>query len=918
MPPYTREQLIAAGKKAMAANDLEAAEEIADMLDAMEAEPATPTAAPGADDRAAYMARFKPIINFRDGSRLMKTPEGGEILVAKTFTEDDPKKIKRLLKPYRLAEENRAKAAALRKRALEANARDQELIKAGLVRERKRSSPEEFTAAQLEARALRQEATFYGLLNASIEQKLGERSEFATNPLAAGSMQLLKGTVFGGQYVDEALGAAMQQPGMTQMGINAADIVRGAQAKTERDYPIASAVTQVAGGIGSAIATPGLVAAGAPRGVGLGSKMLSGGVRGGAIGGAEGAVSGFGAGTDLDSRLETAGQYGAMGAGLGGGIGALAPAAAAGIQAGGRALGVLEDVNAPSASARVAPPGATPAAAPTEEAVMEDVVALLRKASTGGMGSEEAVEKLASMAKIDPRVAEAADRLGFQLPPDIFVDHTQLQRAIGLTRSRQGSVAEASFLDAVRNAAQKADEAIATLDGSPDLSVVSERVKNSLTSTRDALKTAATSLFKKVDKIVPARTSADTTRLKSILDERVADLGGDPKRLSPAEQKLYGILKSGQPATMALLQQEKNTIGQALRKQATEYGTLDEATLKRLYGAMSEDQLATAGRVAGQSARDDLRLAIQTEAKARALENRIIKTFGSEVEGSIASKLRTAITSGTKGDIAALNKLLQVIPDNLKKESVASAISAMSRTRGSDGFSFATFETLMKGLRNNSEVYNAVIKAMGPQSGQLLEDLYLVSQKVAAAQRSVTMTGKANQSMLQALTAEGLVSQAFKAGGKAAVQGSAAATGAGVGGAPGAALGAAIAQSLFKGGPEREALESIASVLRSEKFQTLLAKAAQGQPRQPLIREMVATPEFRKFSALTGLKDPENWLAGTLGASKGAQVNLGDENQRISDLMANGYSRPEAEEIVRLSNESIQQLRYNPETGEIE
>ena len=58
MPP-TREQLIQAGKKAMAANDIEAANEIADMLDAMgedPAAPATPVAppVPVADARAGW------------------------------------------------------------------------------------------------------------------------------------------------------------------------------------------------------------------------------------------------------------------------------------------------------------------------------------------------------------------------------------------------------------------------------------------------------------------------------------------------------------------------------------------------------------------------------------------------------------------------------------------------------------------------------------------------------------------------------------------------------------------------------------------------------------------------------------------------------------------------------------------------
>jgi hypothetical protein len=907
--PPTREQLIQAGKKAMAANDIEAANEIADMLDAMGEEPAAPAApvaapVPVADARAEYLASFKLERELPFGARLMRGPDGNQVLIAQAFTTSDPDEIAKIMKPYDKAAEFRSKAARRRKKELQTRQ-----LSAGIPRPvgvKRGTSTNEVAAMELERKALRAEGVANFQLRNTVEQRLGAQSELATNPLAALSGQFVKGFVGVGQLADEATGAVMQQPGMTAAGISATDIARGAQEATERDYPIASTAAQVAGGVASFLVSP-LRALSVPKGVSVGAKAVSGGVRGAGVGAAEGAAAGAGAGTDMGSRIEKAGEYAQLGSTLGGLLGSATAPLTAGVQATGRAVGVLEDVppprppptppaGAPPAGAPPVPPAGAPPVA--DEIGMEEVAALLRKAATGGLGSDEAVERLASLAAINPQVAAAAERQGFQLPPDIFIDHTQLQRAIGLTRSQQGSQAEASFFDAVRNAAQRADEVIRTLDGTPDLSVVSERVKNSLTGTRDGLKTAAQALFKKVDRIVPPRMPADTAKLKGILDQRVADLGGDPKRLSAAEQKLYSILRSGQPATMALLQQEKNTIGQALRRQATEYGTLDEATLKRLYGAMSEDQLSTVGRVAGPDVRNDFRLAIQTEAKARALESRIVKAFGSEVEGSIASKLRTALTSGAKGDIGALNKVLQTIPNDLRKEAIASTIAAMSRSRTSEAFSFPIFQTMMDGLRNNKEVYDTLIKAMGPGSREVLEDLYAVSTKIAGAQRAVSMTGKANQSMMQAMLAEGITQQAFRAGGKAAVQGGSAAVGASIFGPMGAAVGAAVAQALSKAGPERESLQAIAEVLRSEKFQVLLARAARAEePSRPLIREMVTTPAFQKWSALTGLKDPEAWVYTTLGTIKAAQA--------------------EAEQVSRAESAN-QSLRYNPETGETE
>ena len=71
-------------------------------------------------------------------------------------------------------------------------------------------------------------------------------------------------------------------------------------------------------------------------------------------------------------------------------------------------------------------------------------------------------------------------------------------------------------------------------------------------------------------------------------------------------------------------------------------------------------------------------MANQTTAKQKALEKRIVTFFGKDGEGSLAGKLRTAITSGTKGDIAGLNRLLKVIPKELQREAMATAINALS------------------------------------------------------------------------------------------------------------------------------------------------------------------------------------------------------------------------------------------------
>jgi hypothetical protein len=96
-------------------------------------------------------------------------------------------------------------------------------------------------------------------------------------------------------------------------------------------------------------------------------------------------------------------------------------------------------------AALVAPaaPAAVPAA--VAEVTEEEVGNLVKKASGTGFGSSAARDKLADLAQVNVAAKEAADRLGIQLPADVFSDNPQVRAAAGLTRSAAGSEAEAAW-----------------------------------------------------------------------------------------------------------------------------------------------------------------------------------------------------------------------------------------------------------------------------------------------------------------------------------------------------------------------------------------------------------------------------------------------------------------------------------------
>ena len=281
-----------------------------------------PAATPSPPVPAPQAPAYREVRKLPGNARILEGPGGAQVLVAGGFATSDPKQIETMLKPLQAAEASRAEAARLRKRRLEARARMADYPQ---PKSKEAVSTDEASAARLEAKALRQEAAFVGLMNRDVEQLLG--ADFAArNPIAAGALQFLKGLPFVGGAVDEAMGAVTQTPAMTQMGVSGTDIVRGAQAETERVAPAVSAGLQIAGGVTGAVATPGLLGAVTARGATPGAQLASGVTRGGVVGAAEGAATGAGL-AEEGQRLEGAMTGGLTGAAIGTVAGVIPPGA---------------------------------------------------------------------------------------------------------------------------------------------------------------------------------------------------------------------------------------------------------------------------------------------------------------------------------------------------------------------------------------------------------------------------------------------------------------------------------------------------------------------------------------------------------------------------------------------------------------
>jgi hypothetical protein len=530
---------------------------------------------------------------------------------------------------------------------------------------------------------------------------------------------------------------------------------------------------------------------------------------------------------------------------------------------------VVPPVAPAPAAAPASAPTVAPAAAATTTEAFEEVGDLVRKASGKGMGSQAARDRLADLAAVNPEAKAAADRLGLELPFDVFSDNPQVRAAVGLTRSAAGSEAEAAWRTTVSKAVDKADDVIKQFDttfveGTVAPGVVSQKVRDSLVKTRNDLSTEAGKIYDRVNLAVPKQSVVTMPKLQQTLDDIITEVGEGG--LSAQEKKLLKMLQDGD-VTYGRLMREKNLIGQAVSGKESPYGNMEAGALKRLYAALADDQLTAVGEVGGEALRQELRGANLLYAKERALGKRIINAFGEDVEGSIANKMRSALTGAAKGDSADFAKLMKLVPDDLKRETVATALASITRSsRGAErgGFGFSEFADIYPKLRANSPVYAQVVKILGPEAHKTMRDLYEVSKRITEARANVLTTGKANQALVESMKAEGLVGKVMESTlGKAVTTGVAAS-----GGGPiAAAATTGIMNALSSG--KKDAIDAAGKLFASDEFQKLAIEAAtKADPSKEAIKRLSMSQSFMNFAKAANLpRDPgklEQWIVNAL------------------------------------------------------
>lgn len=518
---------------------------------------------------------------------------------------------------------------------------------------------------------------------------------------------------------------------------------------------------------------------------------------------------------------------------------------------------------------------AVAAAAPAMEAAEVG-----RRVRSAGSGSRRDTRVLAQEAQVDPAALGSAERLGMDLPADVLSNNQLIKESAGLTRSLAGTPVSASWRDTVVRAAERAAQVLEEIGGSTDLAGISANVRAKLDWTRNNLDEKAKELYAAVDEQVGPSTLVEPKNTVRTLNTILEELGGE-EGMTPQERSLFRMVTARPNLTYERLMREKRDVQRALRTRSGPYADADERTLRRVESALVRDQLDNVGRIGGEDIRENLVLANRLTAERKGLENNIVSAFGRDGEGSIAQRLRTAITSASKGDMANLNRVINVIPEDLRSEAVATALTSVSQSRrASDpGFGFAEFARTYEGLRKNPEALNRVNSVIGGQSARVLSDLYEISKRITDARANVLTTGKSNQALLQNMTAENLLTRVLNTSlGRNVTRGTMATTGAVAGGPMGAGAATGAAETLMQVISNRgnDRLQQAGKMFSSPEFRRLAEEAATGQPSQAAVKRVSRNQAFRNWARSVNIPQPEAWLVNALTA---AQQTAGLEEQ---------------------------------------
>ena len=568
---------------------------------------------------------------------------------------------------------------------------------------------------------------------------------------------------------------------------------------------------------------------------------------------------------------------------------AAGPAAPAGAPMG-TAMAPAAPVRAAAAAPEVQPSAmqVTPPAAPAAAMTPQELATTARTAAEGGMGATRATSVLAGQAAPDPKVLEAARRLGIDeyLQPDHLTSNQAYRELAQAVKSIPGSQTRAAEIQGLEQVGLRADRLINEIGGTTDLSKLNQAVRTQLDQTVTNLANQADDAYKALRTQIPSQTRGEATNVLEFVQRRADDLDG-AENLSALEKMVRskltpkpikdeaGNVIGTRAPTYALIDDVRRDVGAAAR-QAGPFADADTGLAKQLYRLIDDDQFALA-QGAGQG--ESYRLAKSLVQMRKGFEDDMVSLFGRQLDQSLVGKLESATMSLTKGDSDKLAKILTAIPKDMRQMVTASALNtAFGKATQNGALNFNTYAKWYEGLLANKQAYAALMANLPQPARKQLSDLYRVASNVSKATRERITTGRIQAVQQELQGADNLLTNIYGVAKRAAVGLPIEAATSAVG-LPGAGIASSLAAALTKTKPG--ALKAADELISSPEFQRLAVETVStgNQPSKATVKAVLMSQSFQKFADAVKLPREMSAREKFIVQSLQAQEQFDQENQ---------------------------------------
>lgn len=565
-----------------------------------------------------------------------------------------------------------------------------------------------------------------------------------------------------------------------------------------------------------------------------------------------------------------------------------------GLAAGGQQLGRAYERFVAPMRARPAPRveptmGEIPGAAPvTPRGVQEplpgapapmttaELGATARKATEGGMGATGAKQVLAEQAMPDPKVVEAAKRLGVDeyLQPDHVSTNQSFRELSQAVKSVPGSQARAAELQGYEAIGQRADNLISELGGTTDLSRLDATVKTRLSQIQTELDDASEKVWKTVNESIPLKSDAPADNLITFLERQADNLGGE-EYLSAQERNLLKQLRpkpvlneAGEQIgeelpTYARLDRIRKDLTAARVRGEGPFKDADTGMIKSLEKRLLEDQRAVAEQF---GVLDTFNQARQLTAIRKGVESDMASLFGKNLDRTILKTLDSSVKNLAAGDVSGFVKLIKAIPEDVRKDVVATGLATAFGKNAKNGqLNFTSYAKWYEGLLNNKQAYSALMSNLPAEARKRLSDLYRVSNGIRKASKERITTGRLQVVAEELKGADTLLGNIYDTAKRSSTGAAIDVIGSAFGLPPGYGLTAGITAAMVKGKPN--VMKAADELVTSPEF---IQMAKDGTEEGA--KKFVKTNVFKRFyNAIGGerrMTNPEQWVLSAFQAER--------------------------------------------------